>query len=99
LWHGGGERQRSGRGAGTPASAGGVSIGLPGLDARLRRELRDIEKRLRNPETRANTLRMLKEYCPYEVVYNRRRYPGCRMYVGRQTARALLVVREDICRV
>ena len=70
-----------------------------GLWPGLRRELKDIEKRLRNPRTRANTLRMLREYCPYEVVYNRRRYQGCRMYVGRQTARALLVVREDICRV
>ncbi len=70
-----------------------------GLWPGLRRELRDLEKRLNDPKTRADTLRMLREYCPYEVVYNRRRYPGCRMYVGRQTARALLVVREDICRV
>ena len=70
-----------------------------GLWESIKRELRDIERRLRNPTMREEALRLLREYCPYEVIYNRRRYSGCRIYVGRQTARALLVVREDICRV
>jgi len=52
-----------------------------GLWPGLRKELRDIGKRLRNPETRADTLRMLREYCPYEVVYSRRRYRGERRHL------------------
>lgn len=70
-----------------------------GLWESVKKELKDIEKRLRDPGARPKMLKLLREYCPYEVVYRRRRYPACRIYVGRQTARALLVIREDLCRV
>lgn len=70
-----------------------------GLWDSIRGELKDLEKRLRDPRKRAEILRLLKEYCPYEVVFRHRRYPACRMYVGKRTARAILVIREELCRV
>ncbi|MEB3779113.1 MAG: hypothetical protein GSR85_02615 [Desulfurococcales archaeon] len=71
-----------------------------GLWGDVKMELRDLEKRLRSPDTRDDVLAWLEsQYSPYEVVYKRRRFPGHRIYVGRQTARAVYVIRKDICRV
>ena len=70
-----------------------------GVWSSIKYELKDIEKRLRHPSKRGGALRLLREYCPYEVVFRRRRYPACRIYVGKRTARAILVIREDLCRV
>ncbi len=71
-----------------------------GLWRSVRAELKDIEKRLRSDYTRDETLAWLEsQYSPYEVVYKRRKFIGRRIYVGRQTARAVYVVRRDICRV
>ena len=71
-----------------------------GVWSSIKYELKDIEKRLRNPQTRDAMLEWLEsQYSPYDVVYKHRRFTGRRIYVGRQTARAIYVVRRDICRV
>ena len=66
----------------------------------VKKELKDLEKRLRDTKLRAETLRLLLSqpvvaYYPYKG----KRYPLRRLYIGKRTARAGFVVRRDICRV
>ena len=71
-----------------------------GIWRTVKAKIKDIEKRLRDPRYRRATLKQLKsEFSPYIVTFRRRRYVGYRMYFGKQTARGIYVVREDICRV
>jgi len=65
-----------------------------------KRELRDLERQLRGPRLRDSALQKLRKqpvvaYYPY----GGRRYPIRRLYIGKRTARAGFVLREDICRV
>ncbi|MEB3780304.1 MAG: hypothetical protein GSR85_08770 [Desulfurococcales archaeon] len=71
-----------------------------GLWESIRQELRDLEKRLRDPGERDRALKLLLSqpvvsYYPYRG----KRYMVRRIYFGRQTARAGFVIRQDICRV
>jgi len=71
-----------------------------GIWSDVRRELRDLERRLKDPMLRDDTLRFLESqpvvaYHPFQG----KRYEVRRIYFGRQTARAGFVIRRDICRV
>ena len=71
-----------------------------GIWRTVKAEIKDIERRLNDPRHRKDTLMRLKsEWAPFTITYRRRRFPGHRRYFGRQTARGIYVVREDICRV
>ena len=66
----------------------------------VRRELKDLEKRLRDPELREKTLAELNRN-PIVGYYHfaGKRYSVRRYYFGKRTARGFYVVRSDICRV
>jgi hypothetical protein len=66
----------------------------------VKRELKDLERRLRDPKLRREALRLLlSQPVVAYYTYKGRRYLLRRLYVGRRTARAGFVVRRDICRV
>ncbi|RUM47491.1 MAG: hypothetical protein DSY37_02230 [Hyperthermus sp.] len=68
----------------------------------VKRELRDLEKRLRDPALRGKALRLLRGNPVVVEIYVkklRKWYPARRYYFGRQTARGFYVLREDICRL
>ncbi len=69
-----------------------------GIWGDVRRELKDIERRLRC--MLEHTLGWLKSMPVIGyVIYKGKRYAVRRMYFGKRTARGFYVVREDICRV
>ena len=73
-----------------------------GIWESVRRELRDLERRLRDPQLRDKTLQMLHSQPVIGYVYIRKlgaRYPLRRYYFGRQTARGFFVILEQLCRV
>ena len=68
----------------------------------MKKELRDLERRLCDPALRGEALRLLRGNPVVVEVYvkkSRKWYPARRYYFGRQTARGFYVLREDICRV
>ena len=68
----------------------------------VRRELKDLERQLRDPKLRGKALAKLRRSPIVVEVYVkklRKWYPARRYYFGRQTARGFYVLREDICRV
>lgn len=65
----------------------------------VRRELRDLERRLRDPRERDRVLSMLESQPEVGyITFKGRIYRVRRMYFGRGTARAGFVIRRDICR-
>ncbi len=68
----------------------------------VKKELKDLERRLRDPRLREETLRLLRGNPVVVEVYVkklRKWYPARRYYFGKQTARGFYILREDICRV
>jgi len=75
---------------------------LLGIWDSVRRELRDLDKRLRDPATRDETLSGLLAEPVVADVYVKKlgqSFPARRRYFGKKTARGLFIVRHDICRV
>ena len=67
-----------------------------------KRELRELERQLRDERLRGKVLEKLRRSPVVAEIYVkklRRWYPARRYYFGRRTARGFYVLREDICRV
>lgn len=68
----------------------------------VKKELKDLEKQLRDPKLRDKVLMRLKANPVVAEIFIKRLrewYPARRYYFGRQTARGFYVLREDFCRV